>query len=63
MGTITSGRSEATADANSGTVMLRKPVEVKSVTDLDVLPCGAATGGQRLAAMIVGTDEGSAVKE
>lgn len=61
-GMTTSGESVATAEANSGTVMLRKPVEVKSVTVLEVLPAGAVTGGQRLAAMIVGTDEGRAEK-
>lgn len=61
-GMTTSGESVAMAEANSETVMLRKPVEVKRVTVLEVLPAGAVTGGQRLAAMIVGTDEGSAAK-
>jgi hypothetical protein len=42
--------------------MLRKPVEVKMASSLEVLPEGAVTAGHLLAARIVGISCGKAVK-
>lgn len=62
IGTAMSGCSDVTAAVYSGTVTLRKPVDVNMEMYLAPLPRGVVTAGQRLAARTVIRSWGRAVK-